>query len=224
MFSPADWLRAALLSMGPEGTARDLSCGPELSHREDSNGSTQEQSRLRSARSLVLGQDCIDGQILGQLRPLSEEQEPSGATFLGEPAFPEMDSEDLRLASFHNWPSTAGIQPESLAAAGFFHTGKSGGLSAVIWMLFITLPVPRVLSIPALGKELMKGNPVITAWPGRGVHPSQSHYEILGLCWPCPEGPSAGGGFTWIQWFCRSPTLLRDPHCHVGALQTWLQR
>lgn len=125
MFFPADWLPAALLSMGPEGRARDLSCGPELSHREGSNGSTQEQSRLHSAHSHVLGQDCIDGQILGQLRPLSEEQEPPGATFLGEPAFPEMDSEDLRLASFYNWPSTAEIQPEPLAAAGFFHTGKS---------------------------------------------------------------------------------------------------
>ncbi|KAM7326715.1 hypothetical protein ACRRTK_013082 [Alexandromys fortis] len=113
-----NWLRAT------EGRARDLSCGPELSHREDSNGSTQEQSRPCSAGSHVLGQDCIDGQILGQLRPLSEEQEPSGATFLGEPAFPEMDSEDLRLASFYNWPSTAGIQPEPLAAAGFFHTGQ----------------------------------------------------------------------------------------------------
>ncbi|XP_026642844.1 baculoviral IAP repeat-containing protein 7 isoform X3 [Microtus ochrogaster] len=118
MFSPADWLRAT------EGRARDLSCGPELSHREDSNGSTQEQSRPCSAGSHVLGQDCIDGQILGQLRPLSEEREPSGATFLGEPAFPEMDSEDLRLASFYNWPSSAGIQPEPLAAAGFFHTGQ----------------------------------------------------------------------------------------------------
>lgn len=125
MFSPADWLRAAVVSMGPEGRARDLSCDPELSHREDSNGSTQERSRPRSVCSHVLGQDCIDGQILGQLRTMSEEQEPSGATSLGEPAFPEMDSEDLRLASFYNWPSTAGIQPELLAAAGFFHTGKS---------------------------------------------------------------------------------------------------
>lgn len=141
MLSPADLLRAAVLSMGPEGRARDLFCRPELSHREDSNGLTQEQCRSHHARSHVSGQDCVDGQILGQLRPLSEEEESSGATFLGEPAFPEMDSEDLRLASFFDWPSTARIQPESLAAAGFFHTGKSwGGLPAVVWMLFSTLP------------------------------------------------------------------------------------
>lgn len=140
MFSPADLLRAAVLSMGPEGRARNLFCGPELSHREDSNGPPQEQCGPQHARSHVLVQDCLDGQILGQLRTLSEEEESSGATFLGEPAFPEMDSEDLRLASFYDWPSTAGIQPEPLAAAGFFHTGKSWGLPAVVWMLFSTLP------------------------------------------------------------------------------------
>ncbi|KAL1785926.1 baculoviral IAP repeat-containing protein 7 [Sigmodon hispidus] len=110
--------------MGPEGRVRDLFCDPELNHTEDSNGPTQAQCRPHHARSHALGQDCLDGQILGQLRPLSEEEDSSGATFLGEPAFPEMDSEDIRLASFYDWPSTAGIQPEPLAAAGFFHTGQ----------------------------------------------------------------------------------------------------
>lgn len=139
MFSPADLLRAAVLSMGPESRARDSCCGPELSYGEDSSGHTQEQDRLHCPCNHVLRQDCLDGQILGQLRPLSEEEESSGATFLGEPAFPEMDSEDLRLASFYDWPSTAGIQPEPLAAAGFFHTGKCWGLFAVVWMLLSTL-------------------------------------------------------------------------------------
>nr|XP_034349683.1 baculoviral IAP repeat-containing protein 7 isoform X5 [Arvicanthis niloticus] len=124
MFSPADFLRAAVLSMGSESRARDSFCGPELSYREDSNGHTQDQGRPHSPCNHVLRQDCLDGQILGQLRPLSEEEESSEATFLGEPAFPEMDSEDLRLASFYDWPATAGIQPEPLAAAGFFHTGQ----------------------------------------------------------------------------------------------------
>eukprot|EP00073_Rattus_norvegicus_P035687 XP_008760822.1 PREDICTED: baculoviral IAP repeat-containing protein 7 isoform X3 [Rattus norvegicus] len=124
MFSPAGLLRAAVLPMGPESKDRDSFCGPELSHREESNGPTQEQHRPHCPCNRVLGQDCLDGQILGQLRPLSEEEESSGATFVGEPAFPEMDSEDLRLASFYDWPSTAGIQPEPLAAAGFFHTGQ----------------------------------------------------------------------------------------------------
>lgn len=128
MLSPADLLRAAVFSTGPESRARDSVCGPELSHREDSNGHIQEQDKPHCPCDHVLDQDCLDGQILGQLRPLSEEEESSGATFLGEPAFPEMDSEDLRLASFYDWPSTAGIEPEPLAAAGFFHTGKCWGL------------------------------------------------------------------------------------------------
>lgn len=122
MFSPSDSLRVAVLSVGPKDRDRDLFCGPELSHREDINGPTQEQGRPHCSHSHILGQDCLDGQILGQLRPVSEEEDSS------EPAFPEMDSEDLRLASFYNWPSTAGIQPEPLAAAGFFHTGKPWGL------------------------------------------------------------------------------------------------
>lgn len=123
MFSPADLLRATVLSMMPKGRARDLFCGPDL--RKESNGPSQEQGRPHCPCSHVLGQDCLDGQILSQLRTLSEEEDSSGATFLGVPAFPEMDSEDLRLASFYDWPSTTGIQPGQLAAAGFFHTGKS---------------------------------------------------------------------------------------------------
>lgn len=70
----------------------------------------------------------MDGQILGQLRPLAEEEgvtaPPAG------PAFPEMGSQELRLASFHNWPLTAAVQPELLAAAGFFHTGEACGHGA----------------------------------------------------------------------------------------------
>lgn len=143
MFSTADMLRAPVLPMGPESTARNSFCGPELSHREDSNGHTQEQDSPHCPCNHVLSQDCLDGQILGQLRPLSEEEESSGATFPGEPAFPEMDSEDLRLASFYDWPSTAGIQPEPLAAAGFFHTGKCWRLFAVVWMQLSTLAGKR---------------------------------------------------------------------------------
>ncbi|XP_058988519.1 baculoviral IAP repeat-containing protein 7 [Mustela lutreola] len=73
------------------------------------------------------GQDHIDGQILGQPRPLSgqeEEEEGSRATPAARPAFPGMGSEELRLASFCDWPLTAVVRPERLAAAGFFYTGQ----------------------------------------------------------------------------------------------------
>ncbi|XP_032209456.1 baculoviral IAP repeat-containing protein 7 isoform X1 [Mustela erminea] len=73
------------------------------------------------------GQDHIDGQILGQPRPLSgqeEEEEGARATPAARPAFPGMGSEELRLASFCDWPLTAMVRPERLAAAGFFYTGQ----------------------------------------------------------------------------------------------------
>ena len=69
----------------------------------------------------------MDGQILGQLRALVEEEEEDGAWAVpsSRPAFPEMGSEELRLASFCDWPPTTTVRPELLAAAGFFHTGES---------------------------------------------------------------------------------------------------
>uniref|UniRef100_A0A8B9Y760 RING-type E3 ubiquitin transferase n=1 Tax=Bos mutus grunniens TaxID=30521 RepID=A0A8B9Y760_BOSMU len=70
------------------------------------------------------GRDHMDGQILGQLRPLAEEEEEDGAALAPRPAFPGMGSEELRLASFYDWPLSAVVPPELLAAAGFFHTGQ----------------------------------------------------------------------------------------------------
>lgn len=74
----------------------------------------------------------MDGQILGQLRPLAEqeeeeEEEGARAAPSTRPAFPGMGSEELRLASFYDWPLTAVVRPELLAAAGFFHTGEFWG-------------------------------------------------------------------------------------------------
>nr|XP_031289323.1 baculoviral IAP repeat-containing protein 7 isoform X1 [Camelus dromedarius] len=74
---------------------------------------------------LLKRQDHTDGQILSQLRPLAEEEEEEGPGALSaRPAFPGMGSEELRLASFYDWPLTSAVQPELLAAAGFFHTGQ----------------------------------------------------------------------------------------------------
>uniref|UniRef100_A0A5F9DB69 RING-type E3 ubiquitin transferase n=1 Tax=Oryctolagus cuniculus TaxID=9986 RepID=A0A5F9DB69_RABIT len=73
------------------------------------------------------GHDQVDGQILGQLRTLAEEEEEeegAGASSPPGAACPGMGSEELRLASFYDWPLTAGVRPEPLAAAGFFHTGQ----------------------------------------------------------------------------------------------------
>ncbi|KAI4575611.1 hypothetical protein MJG53_011814 [Ovis ammon polii x Ovis aries] len=75
----------------------------------------------------------MDGQILGQLRPLAEEEEEDGAALAPRPAFPGMGSEELRLASFYDWPLSAVVPPELLAAAGFFHTDVGGGQGWPAW-------------------------------------------------------------------------------------------
>lgn len=71
----------------------------------------------------------MDGQILGRCQSLMEEEEVGRAEAApsARPAFPEMGSHELRLASFCDWPLTALVRPELLAAAGFFHTGESCG-------------------------------------------------------------------------------------------------
>ncbi|CAK7319509.1 Baculoviral IAP repeat-containing protein 7 [Vulpes lagopus] len=110
--------------MGPEDRAKCWCRGPELGRgRLSPCGHTE--GRDGHCTRCWGGRDRVDGQILGQLRPLAEEEEP-GEPRAGppRPAFPGMGSEQLRLASFSAWPLTAVVRPELLAAAGFFHTGQ----------------------------------------------------------------------------------------------------
>ena len=65
--------------------------------------------------------------MLFRSRPLAEEEEEDGAALAPRPAFPGMGSEELRLASFYDWPLSTVVPPELLATAGFFHTGESRG-------------------------------------------------------------------------------------------------
>nr|XP_058893492.1 baculoviral IAP repeat-containing protein 7 [Kogia breviceps] len=123
--------------MGPEDGTKCWCCGLEPSrcaaggrptwghHRPPSPCGHLQGQRPDSALSWG-GQDHMDGQILGQLRPLAEEEEEDGAGDApsARPAFPGMGSEELRLASFYDWPLSAVVPPELLAAAGFFHTGQ----------------------------------------------------------------------------------------------------
>ncbi|XP_003779446.2 baculoviral IAP repeat-containing protein 7 isoform X6 [Pongo abelii] len=130
--SAANQVKAGVPSMGPKDSAKCLHCGPQPSHWAAGDGPAQEHCGPRSLGSPVLGLDTcrawdhVDGQILGQLRPLAEEEEEegAGATLSRGPAFPGMGSEELRLASFYDWPLTTEVPPELLAAAGFFHTGQ----------------------------------------------------------------------------------------------------
>ncbi|XP_026358663.3 baculoviral IAP repeat-containing protein 7 isoform X1 [Ursus arctos] len=124
--------------MGPEDRAKCWCHGPEPSRWAAGSSPTKGRcgplslcghlvGQDTSCHSSWEGQDHMDGQILGQLHPLAEreeEEEGARAAAPARPAFPGMDSEELRLASFDDWPLTAAVQPELLAAAGFFHTGQ----------------------------------------------------------------------------------------------------
>ncbi|KAF5914116.1 hypothetical protein HPG69_012478 [Diceros bicornis minor] len=123
--------------MGPEDRAKSWGHGPHWSCRTAGGSPAQGHHGPHSLCGYILGQDTgsalswggrdhTDGQILGQLRPLAEEEEGAGAVAVpsARPAFPGMGSEELQLASFYDWPLTAMVRPELLAAAGFFHTGQ----------------------------------------------------------------------------------------------------
>uniref|UniRef100_A0AAR2LXZ4 RING-type E3 ubiquitin transferase n=1 Tax=Pygocentrus nattereri TaxID=42514 RepID=A0AAR2LXZ4_PYGNA len=63
--------------------------------------------------------DSVDGQLLSQLQRMGVDEQMAG----GQAVYPEMESEDTRLTTFHNWPTGASVQPTTLARAGFFYTG-----------------------------------------------------------------------------------------------------
>ncbi|XP_019681817.2 baculoviral IAP repeat-containing protein 7 isoform X1 [Felis catus] len=125
--------------MGPEDRAKCRCCGPERSCWVAGRSPTRAHCGPLSLCGSIVdqdtscalswgGRDHTDGQILGQLRPLAEEEEEeeegARAAPATGPAFPGMGSEELRLASFYDWPLSAVVRPEPLAAAGFFHTGR----------------------------------------------------------------------------------------------------
>uniref|UniRef100_A0A8C5J9A3 RING-type E3 ubiquitin transferase n=1 Tax=Junco hyemalis TaxID=40217 RepID=A0A8C5J9A3_JUNHY len=64
--------------------------------------------------------DTVDGQFLSVLQGIVSEE----TAVPNEPEYPEMVTEEMRLSTFENWPQNSSIQPEQLARAGFFYTGR----------------------------------------------------------------------------------------------------
>lgn len=46
-------------------------------------------------------------------------------TETGQMSFPQFNTDNARLQTFREWPRGLGLAPETLVAAGFFHTGLS---------------------------------------------------------------------------------------------------
>ncbi|KAM8863994.1 baculoviral IAP repeat-containing protein 7 [Spinachia spinachia] len=63
--------------------------------------------------------DSVDGQLLSQLQRMTMDEQGTP----GHAAYPELEAEDSRVTTFHNWPSEASVGPDVLARAGFFYTG-----------------------------------------------------------------------------------------------------
>ncbi|XP_019365661.1 PREDICTED: baculoviral IAP repeat-containing protein 7 isoform X1 [Gavialis gangeticus] len=90
-----------------------FACGKEAGNEQ--GFSLQEQEML-PIRDIL---DCVDGQIFSLLQRMDTEE----TALPSHPEYPEMRMEEMRLATFHNWPPYNEMYPEQLAHAGFFYTG-----------------------------------------------------------------------------------------------------
>ncbi|XP_040050101.2 baculoviral IAP repeat-containing protein 7 isoform X2 [Gasterosteus aculeatus] len=63
--------------------------------------------------------DSVDGQLLSQLQRMTMDEQGTP----GQAVHPQLEAEDTRVTTFHNWPAEASVQPDVLARAGFFYTG-----------------------------------------------------------------------------------------------------
>ncbi|RVE70758.1 hypothetical protein OJAV_G00066830 [Oryzias javanicus] len=126
-----DLAKAGFYFLGSEDKVQCFCCGGILRHWVDGDSPTAEHTRHFPDCKFILGQavgniplqpgspDLVDGQLLSQLQRMTMDDQGTS----GQAVYPEMEAEDSRLTTFHNWPSEASIQPDALASAGFFYTG-----------------------------------------------------------------------------------------------------
>lgn len=123
--------KAGFFFLGPGDKVQCFCCGGILRCWVRGDSPAAEHRRHFPTCSFILGQtvgniplqagssDSVDGQLLSQLQRMTMDDQ--GTT--GQAVYPEMEAEDSRLTTFHNWPTEASVQPDVLARAGFFYTG-----------------------------------------------------------------------------------------------------
>lgn len=127
----ADLAKEGFFFLGPGDKVQCFCCGGILRCWVRGDNPSVEHKRHFPMCSFVLGRavgniplqdgssDSVDGQLLSQLQRMTMDEQ--GAA--GQAVYPEMEAEDSRLTTFHNWPTEASVEPDVLARAGFFYTG-----------------------------------------------------------------------------------------------------
>ncbi|XP_071781057.1 baculoviral IAP repeat-containing protein 7 [Centroberyx gerrardi] len=128
-----DLAKAGFFFVGPGDKVQCFCCGGTLRCWVHGDSPPAEHKRHFPTCSFMQGRavgniplqvapgssDSVDGQLLSQLQRMTVEDQGTA----GQAVYPEMEAEDSRLTTFHNWPTGASVQPDVLARAGFFYTG-----------------------------------------------------------------------------------------------------
>ncbi|KAL1021579.1 hypothetical protein UPYG_G00015110 [Umbra pygmaea] len=132
----ANLARAGFYFLGPQDEVQCFCCGGILRYWVHGDRPIVEHKRHFPSCNFVLGRavgniplcavsgspsDSVDGQLLSQLQRMTVDDQ--GAA--GQAVYPEMELEESRLTTFHNWPTGAAVHPDVLARAGFFYTDKT---------------------------------------------------------------------------------------------------
>uniref|UniRef100_H3CEA9 RING-type E3 ubiquitin transferase n=1 Tax=Tetraodon nigroviridis TaxID=99883 RepID=H3CEA9_TETNG len=105
--APADLAKAGFFFLGPRDAVQCFCCGGILRCWVQGDSPGDEHRRHFPTCCFILGR------AVGNI-PLQAGSSDS---------VDEMEAEDSRLTTFHNWPTEASVQPDVLARAGFFYTG-----------------------------------------------------------------------------------------------------
>lgn len=130
----AELAKAGFFFLGSGDKVQCFCCGGILRYWVRGDSPAAEHRRHFPTCSFVAGRavgnvplqpgspDSVDGQLLSQLQRMTMDDQSTA----GQAVYPEMEAEDSRLTTFHNWPTEASVQPDVLARAGFFYTGAHG--------------------------------------------------------------------------------------------------
>jgi len=144
--TPGDLARAGFFYSGAGDQVQCFCCGGMLRYWLHGDSPFANHRRCFPTCRLMLGgdvgnvplvvvvppPDSVDGQLVSQLQRMTVDEEAAA----GHAVYPEMEAEEARRTTFHNWPPGASVQPDVLSRAGFFYTGELCGQTRLLWCCF----------------------------------------------------------------------------------------